>query len=133
MRIASVLLLSAALWIGGCADETTTAGDPEADGTPTAASTTGATTDTEAEPTKPKKGAARWSADVIEPWAVSPRDVYQTSRDACSVFTPKQVAAEYDAAVATARGAASAFATTTYEQPFQAAARAGCLAGFRAG
>jgi hypothetical protein len=80
---------------------------------------------------KPKTGAAAWNDEIVQPYAVSERDVYETSRDTCGLFTPKQVAAEYGASSSTADAAAQAYADASYQRPLRAAALAGCLAGFR--
>jgi nitrous oxide reductase accessory protein NosL len=79
---------------------------------------------------KPATGASTWSDAVVSPYTISKRDVYQQSRDVCSVFSAEQVAKEYKAESSSPVAAAIAYAEATYQPVFQQPATDGCLDGF---
>jgi hypothetical protein len=72
-----------------------------------------------------------WSDEVVEPYTVSLRDVFEQAQDVCSTFTPEQVAREYKAKKNTVDNAAFAYATQAFRKVFRRAAYAGCMVGFR--
>ncbi|HXL43514.1 MAG TPA: hypothetical protein VN960_05585 [Gaiellaceae bacterium] len=140
-RAFTTLALTTSLVLAGCgAEDTAAPTEPQAPPPVTTAeeTTTAAATTTTAEATttekkkkrqKKRSGAGGWSEAIVPGYTTSKADVYRLARELCGVFTPAQVAKEYN----TSRdpfSAAEGYAKG-YQDPFEQPALEGCLAGFK--